>query len=165
MLPSNQDSISFLSDDKSTLLTRFFSDEHPRWKKTKLIQSADKAFYTIKTTIDLLSQDIITFNIAEGVMDIISVYKHLTPNKSNNVYLSTLGKNYESGIIYAISHGFVGDNVILDIYIDSDIDEKILIKSFKKYKWLYKRISIYKNINFEDFGTHYDKIKIIEYRL
>jgi len=107
--------------------------------------------------------DTIVVNIAEGVFDILSVYKNFSDD--NSIYVSTLGSDYESGINYAISNGFIGGNIIMKIYIDSDINEKILKYRIKKYKWLFDKIYIYKNINAEDFGVPMDQINRIEYQL
>lgn len=163
-LPSNRDSVSFLSDDKSTLLTRFFSDEDPRWRKTKLFQSDNKSFYTIKTTLDLFTKDRITINIAEGIFDVLSVYKNFTDNP-NSIYIATLGLDYESGIHYAIKNGFVGSNIVVRVYVDSDIDDKALRYKLKKYKWIFNSISVLKNIKSNDFGVMINDIKTIEYHV
>jgi len=162
-LPNNWNSISFLSDDKSTLLTRFF-DGSPRWKKTKLFPSENKSFYTIKTTLDLFTRDPIVVNIAEGVFDILSVYKNFN-GRDTSLHISTLGSDYESGVNYAISSGFMGSNVTLKVYVDRDIDEKKLRQEMKKYKWWFNNVYIYKNMIQEDFGVPIDKIKKIEYQV
>ena len=163
-LPSNRDSISFLSEDKSALLTRLFVDEYPRWRKRKIFPSSDKSLYTIKAQLDLFSEDPIIINIAEGIIDIISIYKNFNTGP-NSIYIATLGSDYEDGIVFAIKNGFIGSNIIVKIYIDNDIDEKILKYRLRKYKWLTDRIYIYKNIKFEDFGTTPENIKLMEYLL
>lgn len=163
-LPSNWNSISFLSDEKSTLLTRFFSDEDPRWKKTKLFSLESKSFYTIKSTLNLFTKDQIVVNIGEGVFDVLSIYKNFNDG-DNSVYIAVLGSDYESGVEYAINKGFIGDNVILKIYIDSNIDERVIQHQMKKYKWLYNKIYVYKNIQAEDFGYPIEKIKPIIYKV
>ena len=162
-LPSNSSSISFLSDDKSTILTRYFHDGVPRWKKIKLFPSENKAFYTIKTTLDIFTSEVIEVNIAEGIFDILSVYKNFPHN--NSVHIATLGSNYLSGIDYAINKGLIGSNIVVNVYIDSDIDEKRLRHQLKDMKWLFGQINIRKNINYEDFGITIDKIKMFEYQI
>jgi len=161
-LPSNRDSVSFLSDDKSSILTRFFWDDYPRWKKSKVFSSENKSFYTIKTTIDLLTKDLIVVNIAEGIFDILSVYKNFS-TVENSVHIATLGSDYESGVHHAIGNGFIGDNIVLRIYIDSDIDEKMLKYRIKRYKWLFNKIYICKNGLGNDFGVHIKDIQLVEY--
>jgi hypothetical protein len=161
-LPSNRDSISFVSDDKSTLLTRFFNNID-RWRKIKLFPS-DRSFYTIKSNIDLFTEANVDVHIAEGIFDILSVYKNFT-NVNESIYLATLGSDYESGLLHIIRNGIVGVNVSIKIYIDQDIDEKYIKYTMKKYKWLYKEILIYKNIKSHDFGTTLDNINYIEIRV
>lgn len=163
-LPNNRDSISFLSDDKSAVLTRFFWDEEPRWKKSKLFSFDNKSFYTIKAILDLFTSEQIVINIAEGIFDILSVFKNFN-DCNNSVHIASLGADYESAIVYAINNGFIGSNVIIRIYIDSNIDEKILRNKIKKYTWLFSKLYIIKNIKWEDFGTIIDNIKLIEYQV
>lgn len=163
-LPSNNNSITFLSDDKSTILTRFFRTSEPRWRRCKLFKLDNKTCYTIKTTLDLFTKEKIIINIAEGIFDILSVYKNFN-DENNSVHIATLGSDYESGIIYTIGSGFVGSNIIIKIYIDSNIDVGILKNKIKKYNWLFGKILIIKNIKSEDFGTTLDNIKRIEYQI
>lgn len=163
-MPSNRDSISFLSNDKATLLTRRFVDEFPTWKKRKLFPSGGKSLYTIKAQLDLFTGDPIIINVAEGIIDIISVYKNFNSGLSS-VYVATLGSDYEDGILYAIENGFIGSNVVIKIYIDSDIEERVLKYRLRKYKWLFDRIYIYKNIRWKDLGTIKENIKLVEYLL
>lgn len=163
-MPSNHDSISFLSDDKSVLLIRAFTDEDYRWRKLTLFETGNKSFYTIKATLDLFTQDKIVVNIAEGVMDVLSIYKNF--NEPNSAYIATLGSDYLSGIDYAISKGLIGNNVIIKIYIDGDLkDDQSLKYKLKKYKWLFGSILIYKNIVSKDVGVKSDNIRLIEQRV
>ena len=164
-MPSNNDSISFLSDDKSVLLVRSFNDNGGRWRKISMFQSENKSFYTIKSTLNLFTQEPIVVNIAEGVLDIISIYKNF--NDNNSAYIATLGSDYISGIEYAIAKGLIGDNIIIKIYIDNDssVNEKMLKSKLKKFKWLFNSIIIYKNIASKDVGVHINDIKLIEQRI
>lgn len=162
-MPSNNDSISFLSDDKSVLLVRAFNNNGDRWRKLTLFQSPNKSFYTIKTTLDLFTKDEIIVNIAEGIMDVLSIYKNF--NDNNSVYIASLGSDYIGAIDYAISKGFIGSNIIIKIYIDNDINETILIPQLSKFKWLFKSIYVYKNILSKDMGVKIDKISLIEQKV
>lgn len=163
-MPSNVNSVSFISDDKSTIITRAFNDNEERWRKLTFIKSSNKSFYTLKTTIDLFTKDNIVVNIAEGPLDIISIYKNFNDG-DNSVYIATLGSDYLSGVEYIISKGFIGSNIILKIYIDSDVNDKILKTKLKKYKWLFNNILIYRNIKFKDVGVDISKINLIEQRV
>ena len=161
-LPSNQKSISFLSEDKSSILTRMFqADEYNRWKKSKIYPSENKIFYTIKSSIDLFSKEELIVNISEGIFDILSIYKNFP--SENSIYLACLGADYESGIQFAIHKGFIGKNVRINIYIDSNIDEHLLKKRLHRYKWITGSIYLYRNIKNSDFGCKIDQIERVEY--
>ena len=160
-LPSSNDSISFISDDRSCILIRSFYNEDNRWRKIKILNSNTKSFYTIKSTLDLFTSDTITVNIAEGIMDIISVYKNFNDG-SNSVYIASLGSDYISALEYMMMKGFVGKNIEVKIYIDSDIDDRSFKYKLKKFKWLFKKISIFKNIKSKDVGVQLNQIKLIE---
>lgn len=163
-MPSNMNSISFLSDDKSSLLTRYFSDDGSRWRKIKIFPSENRSFYTIKATLDLFTSEDIEVNIAEGVLDVLSVYKNFN-ECDNSIFIATLGSDYISGIEYTILKGLIGFNVTLKIYIDSDVDEQSLKRRLKKYKWLFKNIYVLKNIKSKDVGVTIDKIKLIKSKI
>ena len=163
-MPSNSNSISFLSDDKSVLLIRSFDDLYGRWRKLSLFKSENKSFYTIKTTFNLFTNEDIIVNIAEGIIDVLSIYKNFN-NIDNSAYIATLGSDYISAVEYAITKGLLGNNVIIRIYIDNDIDDKLLKFQLKKFKWLFKSILIYKNIKSKDVGVNINDIKLIEQKI
>ena len=161
-LPSNHDSISFLSDDKSVLLTRLFEDDSDiRWKKLRIMNTNNQSFYAIKTTLDLFTKDEIVVNIAEGVIDVISIYKNFNDGP-NSIFIASLGSDYIATLEYAIAKGFIGTNVTVKIYMDSDQDEKMLCRALKKYKWMFNSIFVYRNILEKDVGVHLDRIKLEE---
>ncbi|MCM1215438.1 MAG: hypothetical protein NC548_13075 [Lachnospiraceae bacterium] len=162
-MPSNRNSISFLSDDKSMILNRSFDDKC-RWRKIKIIPNDDTSFYTIKTTLDLFTKDEIVVNIAEGIFDVLSIYRNFT-DSPNSVHIATLGSDYASALNYAISKGFIGTNVTIRIYYDSNIDGKNLLSQMKPYKWIFGGIYLYRNIIGKDVGVRPEKIKLVETRV
>ncbi len=164
-LPSNLSSISFVSDNKSMILCRTFIQDDPesQWRKIKLFPSQGKSFYTIKTTLDLFTQEPVIINIAEGIVDIISVYKNW--GAENSVYIAALGSDYVSVVDYAIAKGIVGQNVTVRVYIDNGIDERSLRYALKKYKWIFGGIYIYRNIKSKDVGVSIDEIQLVERRV
>jgi len=164
IMPSNNDSVSFLSDDKSVLLTRAFYDEEGRWRKLALFNSDNKSFYTIKALINIFTSENLIVNIAEGVLDVLSIYKNFNDGE-NSAFIATLGSDYISGVEYAIAKGFIGSNVIIKVYIDSDVNESSIKAQLKKYKWLFNSIYIYKNIKGKDVGVPIDKIKLVEQKI
>lgn len=158
-LPSNFDSITFVSDDKSMLLNRtFLNGEDSQWRKIKLFDDGMKSFYTIKSTLNLFTSDPIIINIAEGVFDILSVYKNF--NEPNSVFIATLGSNYTSAVDYMIAKGFVGSNITVRVYMDNGIDEKNLKNQLKQYRWLFHDLWIIRNIKSKDIGVPVDQIKL-----
>lgn len=163
-IPSNRDRINFISDNKSMILSRSFEEDkqESQWRKVSLFPNS-KSFYIIQTTIDLFTDEIITMNIAEGILDILSAYKNFNDG-ANSVFISSLGSNYISALQYMIMKGFVGKNIDVKIYIDHGIDEKTLIKDIKHFKYMFRSIKLYKNIRYKDIGTTIDKIKLVEVR-
>lgn len=162
-LPSNIDSISMLSDDKSTLLSRGFL-ENDNWRKVKIVSSNTRLFYTIKTVFNLFTDEVITVNIAEGIFDVLSIYKNFNDGP-NSVFIATLGPDYAAAVNYAIVKGLVGTNVVLKIYADGNVSEKKLKFQLKKYKYFFKEIIILKNIKYKDVGVTMDKIELVTYNV
>lgn len=162
-MPSNTDSISFLSDDKSMILNRSFQEEF-RWRKVKLFPNDVTSFYTIKATLDLFTKDPIVVNIAEGIFDVLSIYKNFT-DSPNSVHIATLGSDYTAAVDYAISKGFIGSNIILKIYYDSNISGKKVASQLKQYKWAFGGIFLYRNIIGKDVGVKREEIILSETRV
>lgn len=159
MLPSNKNSVSFLSEDKSFILTRFF-DDTKRWKKIKLFSTENRILYTIKSVIDLFTREEIVINIAEGIFDVLSIYKNFS--SKNGIYIATLGSDYTGGVEYAIDKGIFGDNVSVKIYADDNIKTSFLRKTLKRFRWLFKDISVVRNIKSKDVGTVIENIELVE---
>ena len=163
--PSNDSTISFLSDNQAVVLNRtFFEGEESQWKKITLFNVPSKAFYTIKTPIDLFTLDDVVVNIAEGIFDILSVYKNFN-DCENSAFIATLGSDYISAVNYAIAKGLVGHNIELRIYIDNGIKEKQLVHGLKRFKWMFKSIKIFRNIKAKDIGVPIDQIQLTEYKI
>lgn len=163
ILPNNIDSISLLSDDKSTIISRGFNDKD-NWRKIPLLNTDNRIFYTIKTVFNLFTDDIITVNIAEGIFDILSIYKNFNDG-INSAFIATLGPDYEAAINYAIIKGLIGLNVIVKIYIDQEIDHNVLKDQLKKYRYYFKNIYIYRNIKYKDVGVLLKDIELNEYKI
>ena len=159
ILPNNLNSITFITEDKATILTRTFHQENG-WKKLSLFKTDYRSFYSIQTAVELFTENEITINIAEGIFDVISLYKHF--NSENSIFIAVLGSDYESAIKYIIQKGFVGSNINIKIFIDDNINEKMLKNNLRRYNWLFKDIKIFRNIKFKDFGTTIDNIKLLE---
>ena len=159
-LPNNNHSVSFLSDDLSMLLCRSFTDDEPTWNKIRLFDGDGKSYYTIRTVMNLFTPDPYTVNIAEGVFDVLSIYKNFTDSPSD-IFIATLGSNYISAVDYAISKGFIGKNVTLKIYIDWEVDEPSLKRALRQYKWLFEKIQVIKNTRYKDVGKRIEEIHLL----
>lgn len=161
-LPNMNDSISFISDDRTCIMSRSLSDDaETRWRKIKIMNSDARSFYTIKASFDLFTKDVITVNIAEGIIDILSVYKNFNDG-ANSVYIASLGSDYISAVDNIIMRGMIGPNVIIKIYVDSDVSIRTIKYQLRKYKWLFNKIIILQNIKSKDVGVPIDQIKLVE---
>ena len=68
-----------------------------------------------------------------------------------------------------IGMGFVGDNIIINIYSDKDYTFDTSFQSYKRvlkrYKCLVKEINVYYNLLSKDCGVPKDKIKLQKYSI
>ena len=129
------------------------ADSNFRWKKRNCIDGSNgSGIYIIKNNVD--TYQTINVCICEGVMDAIGLYYHSGLN--NAVFIACMGRDYSLGIKYVINAGIFGLSVNVRIYKDSDVD---YVKLNKKYGYLFKSISVYKNAIGKDYGVHADKIE------
>lgn len=163
-LPSNMDSVSFLTNDKTVILTRLFEDGDIRWKKLRIIPNEGKSFYVIQSSFDLFTNEEITINIAEGIIDVISIYKNFNDH-GPALFIAALGSDYIDALIYSVNLGVIGKNVRVNIYMDADQNQKRLMSELKKYRWLYNGIFVYRNVLSKDVGVRIENIKLEERRV
>lgn len=158
-LPNDSEVISFINEDNSLVLMRSLFDNYYRWRKIQLFDNG-VSVYTIKTQLDLFTKANITINIAEGIFDVISIYKNF--KTKNSVFIAVLSSDYFKGVEYCINKGIIGSNIDLNFYLDQDVSEIKLKKELKQIKWVFGDIKLYKNAVDKDFGVCYEKIKLIE---
>ena len=160
-LPVGNDRITFLSDDKATLLVRNLTpaDHDHAWRKIGIMRSNSRSFYTIKSSLDLFTTEPVVINIAEGVFDILSVYKNFY-DVPNSLFIAALGSDYIPALEYMISKGIIGTNVSVRIYIDNGIDVQELTKGLERFKWLFHNITLYWNTIGKDVGIDIEHIKL-----
>ena len=146
------------------LLTRTFEEvsNGSQWHKVRIKPGIQ--FYTIKSTFNIFTEEPIYLNIAEGIFDIISVYKNFT-NSENSVFIASLGSDYVAALENMIRRGIIGKNVIVNIYIDNGIDEKRLKHSLMKYKWIFNSIHLIRNSKSKDVGTKMDNIFLVDNKI
>ena len=158
-IPLDSEAIGFISEDNSMVISRYLNHDQYRWKKIQLFPNG-VTVYTIKTSIELFSLSEFNIHISEGIFDCISSYIHFAGK--NDLCLAVLGSNYSTGIDYCINKGIVGSNVNIIIYLDQDVNEKVVKKNVRQYKWLFGNIKFYKNELDHDLGVKPDHIRLIE---
>ena len=170
--------VGFLSYGASYILFRDITDnEKYPWIKYPITKESEqsKCFYSIATTIDILTEEKITVNLAEGVMDILSAYTNLDYMYPNTMNIAVCGKRYDGIINYLIELGILGSNVSINIFADNDMmfnrnnkqptDYKYFKKVFRKYKHLFGDVNVYYNILYKDIGVARDKISLKKYKI
>lgn len=171
--------VGFLTYGNSHILFRDITNtEEISWVKYPITSesSANRIFYSMESEIDLFTNEEITINLAEGVLDILSANYNLGYSGSNILNLCVSGKYYDSLILFLVSLGFVGTNITINIFADNDLDfnnknknntttieyyQKIL----KNYKYLFGKINVWYNLISKDIGVPRDKIKLKKYQL
>lgn len=166
--------VGFLTYGNSHILFRDITDtEDLSWIKYPITSesSVNRIFYSMESEIDLFTDDDITINLAEGVMDILSANYNLGYNGKNILNLCVSGKYYDSLILFLVSMGFVGSNITINIFADNDavFNNKnqnkttsltYYQKMLEKYKCLFGNIYVYYNLMYKDIGCPRDKIRL-----
>lgn len=162
----NDDYVGFLSVRNEFIVFRDITNYNRlRYDKYPVIPSLDntRKFYTIPNQIDILTNEPIYINLAEGTFDILGIYYHIKNQKlKNQVYAAVCGAAYTSVIKYFISLGLVGDNIIVNIFSDSDKDEFWYSKTIKELSPFVKYINIFYNTKSKDYGVHKDMIDLVQ---
>ena len=58
--------------------------------------------------------------------------------------------------------GIIGLNVNVKIYVDADQDVNKIKKQMKKLKWLFNKITLFRNSKSKDVGVKIGNINLIE---
>lgn len=125
-----------------------------RWIKYKPnVKLNNSGIYTIKCAFDLHNQ--INVYIAEGVIDVISLYYNYI--KDNSVYIATLSSNYSIGLKYLINMGIFGKSVNVKIFKDNDQNNIMIDNRIRK---LFNKIEIYHNTLDKDVGVPSSRLDI-----
>ena len=163
------DYVGFLSVFNNFIVFRDITGNHKeRYIKYTIKRDLynNGTFYSIPTTVDLLSSDKIELHVAEGTFDILSVYFNILNQESKNkVFISITSGNYSSAIGYFIKLGIVG-NVDIHIYSDKGVDIRQYRKQVKnKYGVWIDSIYIHYNELEKDCGVPRDKIQLKTFTL
>ena len=171
--------VGFLSYGNSHILFRDISEkDNFRWVKYPITEDSKQCrlFYSMEATVDLFTEEKITINLAEGVMDIASACFNLGYEEANTMNIAVCGKRYDTVINYLTTIGFVGDNIVLNIFADNDAmfnkgknNKPLTINYFrkmmKKYKHLYGEVNVFYNEISKDIGVTRDKISLKKEKL
>ena len=173
-----RDYVGFLTNGNSHILFRDITNRNKfSWIKYPITKDSmnNRVFYTIQNEdgIDIFSKDNIIINMSEGIFDCLGVGYHFNNIKYNTMNISVAGQFYEPMIRFLIELGLVGGNVEINIYCDNDetfnrdnskksyrSSVGYLKKSLQKYKFLFKRINLYKNTKTKDFGVPRNQISV-----
>lgn len=158
--------VGFLSANGTHIWMRNILDNGEiRWYKQPIIKSSEsKNFYSIENSIDIMTEDIININLSEGVFDCLSIWKNLNNDSINDINIAVGSSDYIPMINHLISLGFIGSNIILNIYSDNDgnntTSSSYHRKTLKVYNQLFGGINLYYNIINKDCGVPRNKIRL-----
>lgn len=171
--------IGFLTNGNSHILFRDITDrEKLSWLKYPITKESkeNRVFYSMESMVDIFSDDPITINLAEGVMDILSAYYNLGYSKQNTINVCVTGKYYERMLLYLIDMGFIGSNITVNIFADNDKVfnrkkgyQSTTIEHYRKllknYKCIYGDTNVYYNQLYKDIGVPKNKISLKRYKI
>jgi len=164
--------VGFLSNNNSHILFRDITEkEKYPWVKYPITEESygQKVFYSIRSEVDLYTTDDITINLSEGVLDSLSIAYNLENISENTLNIAVCGKFYSRMITKLFSMGFIGSNIIINIFSDRDYTKDTSIdyyrKIFKYYKHLVKSINIYYNTKYKDCGVPKKDILLKKYNV
>lgn len=170
--------VGFLTFGGSHILFRDITDREPySWIKYPVTEESKqcRAFYSMQADVDIFTEEKLTINLAEGVVDILSAYGNLGYSEPNAMNIAVCGKHYVSILTTLVNMGFVGDNITLNIFSDNDKDfnkknnQPTTIQYFKKIlkrmKYLYGDVNVYYNTIGKDIGVPRSEISLKKYRL
>lgn len=164
--------VGFLSYGSSHILFRDVTDrEKYKWVKYKILteSSDNKVAYSIASHADLYTDDDIIINLSEGVMDCLSIAYNLDMHGDNILNFAVGGKNYLNFVKTLLSKGFIGDNIVINIFSDNDDTNDTSIqyhkKVFDEYKYFVKEMNVFYNCVEKDCGVPKERIKLVKHRI
>ena len=171
--------VGFLTYGNSHILFRDITGKMDiSWIKYPISRKSmeNRIFYSISSQIDPFTEEPITINLCEGVLDAASIYFNLKYDKPNTITIAVTGKYYEPIVRFLIGLGLFGSNVQLNVFADNDsvfnkknkqkdTNIEFYRKIFRNTKYLYKSIKVYYNIKSKDCGVPLDQIVLKEYKI
>lgn len=166
-----RDYVGFLSSGNSHILFRDVTESHEyRWIKYPIDQESkqNRVFYSFSDPIDLFSEEEVTVNLSEGIMDALGIAYHFEQGEKNVLNIAVCGPNYHTNINHLIDMGVFGSNVNLNLYLDNDAmynkkaatntKKKDALWYLKDYKPLFQSIHTIINLTAKDYGIPKEKI-------
>lgn len=154
--------IGFMSMRNEFITFRNLTNEGDRYYIYSVYKNIDNSrkMYAIPSQVDLLSNETITINIAEGVIDILGIYYHVfDQDETNNLFVAVNGAAFKSAIRYFIQLGIVG-NVIINIFADQGESESNYSRIVKDIGPWVQEINLYYNTKAKDYGVPKNMIKL-----
>lgn len=167
----DRDYVGFLNTTGTHIYFRDATERNKyKWFVYRIFQeSFPKQFYSVASSVYVLSTDPITINLSEGVFDCLSIWKNLEHDEENEINIAVGGKRYTQILDELINMGFVGSNIRVNIFSDRDNTYDTSMKyyrdKFKLYKYLYGSITIYYNILSKDVGVPVNEIALKSYSI
>lgn len=132
-----------------------------RWKKINpQTTNTCRGFYLFKKPFDLCSS--INVIVCEGILDAIGLYYNHDCG-DNNIFIATLGTDYNASLDYLINRGIFGASVSVKIFIDSNDIRNTYYDDI--YNQIFRNISIYQNMASKDCGVPIDQYDIQKLRI
>lgn len=160
----NSDYVGFLSVRNEYIIFRDITNKNKmRYYKYSIYKNIENArkFYTIPNSIDIVTDEPIIINMAEGVFDILGVFYHITNKKRHNqLYVAVCDSGYSSVIKYFLGLGFIGKNVTINIFSDADRDVYYYSHMLDELSPWVNSINIFYNIKSKDYGVPKDMIEL-----
>ena len=160
----DKDYVGFLTANNEFISFRDITNKNKyRYDKYTIIPDLPNTvkMYTIPNSIDILSPKPIYVNIAEGAFDILGIYYHINnKNKENNLYVAVCGSGFMNVVKYYMKLGFVGSNIVYNIYSDSDHPVYFYNKIIQLLKPWGCKINIYYNAIEKDYGVRKEEIEL-----
>jgi hypothetical protein len=158
----NNDYVGFLTMQNEYINFRDTTGKNKlRYDKYAILENMVDAvkMYTIPNKVDVLSTDEITINIAEGMFDVLGIFYNINnQNTKNQIYTAVCGSGYMNVIKHFIRLGFIGKNITLKIFSDSDKDVYFYRKTIAYAKQFVGNIYLIYNTLEKDYGVPKDQI-------
>lgn len=162
----NNDYVGFLSARNEYIIYRDITGRNKlRYDKYSITENIEnnRKFYIIPTSIDVMNTDTVYINMAEGVFDILGVYFHIKDqNEKNNIYIAICDSSYTNVVKYFLAQGLIGENIVVNIFSDSDHDLYFYKNMISELSPWVNKINIYYNEIGKDYGVKKENIKLIK---